>query len=83
MSVPKKRPKHKRPKDPRIKLYVVYGRFAKTRDDSTIEAWEGQARSIKSAARKAVQEILNRPSVRWLHHDHVTFTVQRINPVQS
>lgn len=56
--------------------YIITGQFERSRTKND-ERWKGQAKNMPTATRKAISQIMRRPSVKRLRHKRVTFTVER------
>lgn len=67
-------PKRKKKATPsRRKPFIVFGRFDSTAG-SHIEVWNGSARSMAVAMRRAIAAFWIRPAVKWKHFVHVNIT---------
>ena len=55
----------------RKKFFTVYGRFQTERSKEDIEIWQGEARSMWTALRKAITTFSGLRGVRWKHHRDV------------
>lgn len=57
----------------RKKPFMIFGRFESSHGRQ-IEVWNGPARSMAVAMRKAIASFWKRPAVKWRHFSHVTIT---------
>jgi len=58
--------------------YSVVAQFERSRYHCKTETWNGPARNMSVATRKAIKEILTRRGVKRLRHVRVTFFVEKI-----
>lgn len=61
--------------------YRVEAVFQKSRFFYKHEFWEGPARNVSVATRKAIQEIMNRKNVKRLVHQQIDFSVEKIGKI--
>lgn len=59
-------------------LYLVEAQFSKHRFFYASEFWEGKARNMSVACRKAIKDILRRKNVKRLRHKQVVFRVEKL-----
>lgn len=60
--------------------YVVEAAFEKSRLFYRSEYWQGTARNMAIAIRKATLDIMRRKNVKRLQHHQVTFRIEKITP---
>lgn len=58
--------------------YHVEARFERSRKRE-LETWEGQARNMSIAMRRAAGAILKRKNVKRLRHQKITFFIEKLH----
>jgi|GEM_PF-4989073 len=61
-----------------MNTYQVQAHFERARFFHKVEVWDGRARNLGVALRRASREIMERRNVKRLRHARVTFTIEKI-----
>lgn len=60
--------------------FEIYGRFT-VKGENFIEVWQGQARSLPIAMRKAIREFWKRDTLKWKHVQFAMISAVMKSPI--